>query len=199
MSAPVASFDRGGAGPVAGHETVAAEPEPPPGLPPPVLSVEIVDDDGDWPELGDLAPAILRAVEAMGSRPEIRDALPASACVALSSDAAVRRLNAQFRGKDASTNVLSFPAPALARAPMRAGPSRPVFLGDVVLAAGTVAREAAALGIPVAHHVQHLVVHGLLHLLGYEHERDADAAAMEALETDILAGLGVADPYAALE
>jgi probable rRNA maturation factor len=84
---------------------------------------------------------------------------------------------------------LSFPAPP---SPI-AQPAR--FLGDVVLARETVRREAVERGIPVFDHVAHLTIHGLLHLLGYDHETDAEAVVMESLETEILAGLGIADPY----
>jgi probable rRNA maturation factor len=95
-------------------------------------------------------------------------------------------LNARFRGKDAATNVLSFPAPGA-----DAG------LGDVALALGVCEREAAEQGKTLADHLTHLTAHGVLHLLGYDHESDAEAEAMEARERAILAGLGVADPYGA--
>ncbi|HLB79022.1 MAG TPA: rRNA maturation RNase YbeY, partial [Dongiaceae bacterium] len=98
----------------------------------------------------------------------------------------------RYRGIDRATNVLSFPMGA----PVGAG-AAPTPLGDVILARETVAAEARAQGKVVADHVSHLVVHGVLHLLGYDHERTADAAVMERLETAILAGLGVADPYRA--
>ena len=105
----------------------------------------------------------------------------------------MRRLNLAYRGKDAPTNVLSFP---FQRPPGTAGDAD-AYLGDVVLAAETVRREAAERGIEPTHHLQHLVVHGLLHLLGYDHETDAAAEDMEGLETEILATIGIADPYAA--
>lgn len=104
-------------------------------------------------------------------------------------DATVQDLNARFRGKDAATNVLSFPAP----------PNPERHLGDVALAYGVCAREAAEQGKPLAHHLQHLVAHGVLHLLGYDHMSDEEAEAMEGLERIVLAGLGVPDPYAAGE
>lgn len=114
--------------------------------------------------------------------------------VVLADDAMVRTLNRDHRGKDYPTNVLSFP-PALAPAVLavQAGP-RP--LGDVILALETVRREAAEQGKPAVDHLRHLVVHGVLHLSGYDHETEAEAEEMEALERTILAGLGVADPYA---
>ncbi|WP_428061552.1 rRNA maturation RNase YbeY [Brevundimonas sp.] len=107
--------------------------------------------------------------------------------VLLTDDEAVRDLNARFRDKDKPTNVLSFPAPDSA-AP---------HLGDVVLAYGVCAAEAEAQGKTLSDHLSHLVVHGVLHLLGRDHEDDAEAEEMEAEEREILAGLGVADPYAA--
>lgn len=107
----------------------------------------------------------------------------------LTDDAAVRELNLRFRNEDKPTNVLSFPAP----------PNPERFLGDVALAYGVCAREAAEQGKPLVHHLQHLVAHGVLHLLGYDHMNDDEAEAMEGLERLVLAGLGVPDPYAAGE
>jgi len=97
-----------------------------------------------------------------------------------------RALNRDYRGKDYATNVLSFPYE-----------TDPVVLGDLVIAPAVCAREAAEQGKAVADHMAHLVVHGVLHLSGYDHESDAEAEAMEALEGEILAGLGIADPYLA--
>lgn len=105
----------------------------------------------------------------------------------LTNDETVRRLNARFREQDKATNVLSFPAPQNAER----------FLGDIALAYGVCAREAQDQGKPLAHHLQHLVAHGVLHLLGYDHIGDAEADEMEGLERAVLAGLGVPDPYAA--
>ena len=107
--------------------------------------------------------------------------------VLLTDDAAVRDLNARFRDKDRPTNVLSVPAPESA-AP---------HLGDIVLAYGVCASEAQAQGKTLSDHLSHLVVHGVLHLLGRDHEDDAEAEEMEAEEREILAELGVSDPYAA--
>jgi len=107
--------------------------------------------------------------------------------VLLTDDAAVRALNGRFRDKDKPTNVLSFPAPE------NAFP----HLGDIVLAYGVCATEAEAQGKPLADHLSHLVVHGVLHLLGRDHEDDAEAEEMEAEEREILAQIGVADPYLA--
>jgi len=112
-----------------------------------------------------------------------------SVTILLTDDASVRELNDQFRGKDQATNVLSFPAP----------PNPEDHLGDVALAYGVCAREAAEQGKPLGHHLQHLTIHGVLHLLGYDHIGDDEAEAMEGLERAVLAGLGVPDPYAAGE
>ncbi|RUU95673.1 rRNA maturation RNase YbeY, partial [Mesorhizobium sp. M7A.T.Ca.TU.009.01.3.1] len=106
-------------------------------------------------------------------------------------DAHVRVLNAGWRGKDKPTNVLSFPA-----FPFVQGGPLPPMLGDIVLAAETVAREAALEDKPVENHITHLVIHGLLHLLGYDHETDTEAEAMEAVERAALARLAIPDPYA---
>ncbi|MEO7634399.1 MAG: rRNA maturation RNase YbeY [Sphingomicrobium sp.] len=115
--------------------------------------------------------------------------------VRLASDAAVRALNAEWRGKDQATNVLSFPmadSQALAAAD---GPE--LLLGDMILAHGVCAAEAVDKGIAVADHAAHLMVHGTLHLLGYDHGEDAQAEEMEAREVRALRRLGIADPYAA--
>ncbi len=115
----------------------------------------------------------------------------AEVAVSLADDARVQEANRAFRGKDAPTNVLSFPAAP----PERIGASP--FLGDVILAYETVEKEAAAEGKTIGDHLAHLVVHGVLHLIGYDHMTDDEAERMERLETAILASLAIADPYAA--
>ncbi|MGE0767267.1 MAG: rRNA maturation RNase YbeY [Hyphomicrobiaceae bacterium] len=167
------------------------ESEPPPRR----LSLEVLVEAGEWPDPATLETMVSDVAAAVQAAPEMDDRLhhPASACVAFMTDADVRGLNARFRGQDKPTNVLSFPAQVPPAGVL--GPGEPASLGDIVLAAETVAREARALGIPMEQHVQHLVVHGTLHLLGYDHEADEDADLMEALETRILARLGVPDPY----
>jgi probable rRNA maturation factor len=107
--------------------------------------------------------------------------------VLLTGDETLRDLNNRFRGKDSATNVLSFPAPENPEG----------HLGDIALAYGVCAREAAEQGKALSAHLQHLVAHGVLHLVGFDHETDAEAEEMEARERVILAGLGVSDPYAA--
>jgi probable rRNA maturation factor len=109
--------------------------------------------------------------------------------VLLADDAAVRNLNREWRGIDKPTNVLSFPA-AAGTAPL---------LGDIAIAYETLRGESDAAHTPFLHHLAHLAVHGFLHLLGYDHQDDSQAEAMEALERDILARLDIADPYAARE
>lgn len=162
--------------------------------PPQRLSLEVAIEDGDWAGAGDLEALVADVAEVV-SRSTVIGAMldPASACVAFTSDAAVRALNARFRAKDKPTNVLSFPAPPPPAGAFPEGDG--VALGDIVLAAETVAAEARELGIPIDHHVRHLVVHGVLHLLGHDHEADAEAEIMEGLETKLLAELGVPDPY----
>ena len=117
---------------------------------------------------------------------------PVELSITLLDDDAQRRLNRDWRGVDRATNVLAFPAwePG---APMPIG--APLLLGDISLAAETVEREAAEQGKSPADHLSHLVVHGVLHLIGYDHHTDSEATAMERLEIAILAKLGVADPY----
>lgn len=120
---------------------------------------------------------------------------PAELAIVLADDALLRALNREWRGRDAPTNVLSFAASG--GAPAASG--APLLLGDVVLAFETVAGEAAAQGKPLADHLAHLVVHGVLHLLGFDHEIAGEAERMEALEIRLLAGLGIADPYRVAE
>lgn len=117
-------------------------------------------------------------------------------------DAQIATLNADFRDKPVPTNVLSWPAEALEaevpggapRAPV-AGPDGLIALGDIAIASGTCVRESEALERPLAHHVTHLIVHGTLHLLGYDHIEDADAALMEGVEIEILGKMGIDNPY----
>ena len=158
--------------------------------PPERLSVVIVNEAGDWSAFAARERAIESAATALADHPRCGPARGAEANVVFGDDALVRTLNRTYRGKDKPTNVLSFPF----QVPPGAEPNG--ILGDVVLAVETVAGEAAQRSISPLHHLQHLVVHGLLHLLGFEHETDAEAEDMEQVETEILAKLGVADPYA---
>jgi probable rRNA maturation factor len=124
-------------------------------------------------------------------------AFPAGVAVVLSDDATVRELNRTWRGQDRATNVLSFPATDLRAGELPAPPlpGLPLELGDVILALETCGREAREQAKPLVAHMQHLVVHGLLHLLGHDHEDDGEALRMEALEIEALATLNVPNPY----
>ena len=163
------------------------------------LTLDVVREAGGWASLDGRDPAriarqVARALPARLRYPARRNAVT----LVLGSDAGVRVLNRQWRGFDKATNVLSFPSPSPNSAPGRRLPLQH-HLGDVIIAGETLAREAVELGITVGDHFRHLVLHGLLHLLGYDHETDEDAEEMEALETRILTRLGVADPYAGTE
>lgn len=148
-----------------------------------MIDVEIEDDAWAYAEAR-VETLVLDAAEAALAASDFEGG---GVTVLLTDDATVRDLNSRFRGKDYATNVLSFPAPE--------NPER--HLGDIALSYGVCAREAEEQGKPLAHHLQHLVAHGVLHLVGYDHEIDAEAEQMEGLERVILAGLGVPDPYAA--
>lgn len=156
------------------------------------LVVDVVEDDGDWSAFGDVTAAVRHAAKAVAGRTEL-DLDQTEATVALSCDSQVADLNGTFRGKPKPTNVLSFPAGPMPQGTAPTDFRRP--LGDIILARETILAEAAELAIPAVHHLQHLVVHGLLHLLGYDHQTEDDATAMEALERDILAALDIPDPY----
>jgi probable rRNA maturation factor len=155
-------------------------------------AIEILVESGRWSGRRGVQPLLRRAITGAST------ALPAKAArstsgaelaIVLTNDSAIRELNRTWRGKDAPTNVLAFPTDS------QAAPHR--LLGDVVIAYETLAREAKTERKPFDHHLAHLAVHGFLHLCGYDHETDRKAAAMERLETAILARLGIPDPYIA--
>jgi probable rRNA maturation factor len=159
----------------------------------PGLALEIVAQDDAWPlsvletEFHvEIAAAIGRVLEFDANE---------RAVVAFANDAAVKALNNQYRGQDKSTNVLSFPAVS----PVETGDAmldgEAAFLGDIILARETVFCEAQEQDVTFEHHTAHLIVHGILHLLGYDHEDEPSAEEMEALEITILANLGIANPY----
>jgi probable rRNA maturation factor len=152
--------------------------------------------EAPWPAQPDWADLADRAAEAAArAAPELVNTR-LSVSLLFTSDEDVHTLNRQWRAKDKPTNVLSFPM--IGRTDLLAMPpdGPPEMLGDIALAFETCAREAAEKGISLADHAAHLIVHGLLHLAGYDHELSpADADAMEALETKALASMGIADPY----
>jgi len=125
----------------------------------------------------------------------LREAKHVALGITLESDAGLRQLNHDYRAKDKPTNVLSFAALDAGLPPKGVPADYPWELGDVVLALGVVRQEAAAQGKTLSQHTCHLVVHGVLHLLGFDHQEDGDARAMENLEREILAGIGWPDPY----
>lgn len=155
--------------------------------------------DGEWDsKFGwqKLAEAAARAAIAESRFPALADAAPTvELSVRLTSDEVVRALNATWRGKDQPTNVLSFPLADSAELADPSADGRELLLGDVVLARGTCAAEAAERSIPLGDHAAHLLIHGTLHLLGHDHDDDVAAADMEQRETRALARLGLADPY----
>ena len=163
--------------------------------------VDCVIEDARWEGLGleRLSLGAASAALAALGLPEVGFTL----CVMGCDDARISGLNAAFRGKHAPTNVLSWPSELLAEGtpgvvpalPLPGEAGAPWSLGDIAMSYDTCAREAQAGDKPLADHVTHLVVHGVLHLLGYDHVHDADAALMEKHEVAILATLGVDDPY----
>jgi probable rRNA maturation factor len=155
-------------------------------------AVEILVESARWKARRGVQPLLRRAIARAST------ALPAKAArstsgaelaIVLTNDTAIHELNRTWRGKDQPTNVLAFPTDP------QAGPHR--LLGDIVIAYETLAREARAERKSFDHHLAHLAVHGFLHLCGYGHDSDRQAATMERLETAILARLGVPDPYIA--
>lgn len=177
----------------AAAECVAEDPEPPSGRSgAEELHLDIIVQAGDWSAFCDAEDAARRAGRAL-ARAQAPSLAGREATIVLADDALLRTLNRTYRGKDAPTNVLSFPF----QAPPGADADAARGLGDVILAAETVLREAEAHGLAANDHLQHLVIHGLLHLVGFDHMEEAEAQRMEAVETAVLAELGIADPYAA--
>jgi probable rRNA maturation factor len=159
------------------------------------LDIQLGVESGSWPDeaaLEGFAERILEhaaghlATKAGQSFP----AEPIEISLVFTNDDAIRSVNREWRNQDKPTNVLSFPA-----FPLLPGGQPGPMLGDIVLAEETLRREALDLGIPFDDHLTHLLVHGFLHLFGYDHMTDEEAAVMEGLETRILAELGLADPY----
>ncbi len=174
--------------------------------PEPALAVDILIESEAWRMLPEAEDIVRRAIAFTATCPH--PTLPrergrvgwgqhrnAELSVLLCDDETIARLNTQWRGQQKPTNVLSFPAPPL----QSAVPDEKIPLGDIAIAYETLAREAEENGRTVSEHLSHLVVHGFLHLLGYDHHMDDEAERMERLERDILALIGVADPYAACD
>jgi probable rRNA maturation factor len=155
-----------------------------------VISLDVEVEAGAWADVADLealaANAAAAALAAQGQH-ATREAV--SATLLLTDDAAVAELNRQWRGQDKPTNVLSFPADC------PSPPGHPRHLGDIALAYETVLREAEEEGKSLRDHLAHLVVHGVLHLVGHDHATDTQADAMERVEISALGALGIADPY----
>jgi probable rRNA maturation factor len=150
------------------------------------LSIDIAVQLEAWHRVGDLEALADRAVRAALAVADLHPAGDASLSLVLCDDPFIRTLNRQWRDRDCPTNVLSFPA---------AEPMRAMTVGDVIVAFETSAREASEHGMALADYLQHLIIHGVLHLFGFDHERAADAAVMEALEARVLASLGIVSPY----
>lgn len=154
----------------------------------PSLTLDVIVESPLWEETPE-AETVIREAIAVAAKRTARGA--AEIAILLTDDSAIRKINRQWRDQDKPTNVLSFPANEAGR--------EAAHLGDIVIAYETLAREAAAENKPFAHHLAHLTIHGYLHLLGYDHLSDADAAQMEKLETALLETLGIPDPYAHAE
>jgi len=157
--------------------------------PRPAIAVIVTIEAGDWPPKAKLAALARRTIGAAVDRAKPKLAAASEVSLTFTDDRHIRVLNRTYRGKDKATNVLSFPASTAVSG--RLGP----LLGDIALASGVVSSEAAEMGESVNDHLNHLIVHGFLHLLGYDHAHESDAAVMEGLEVAILGALGIANPY----
>lgn len=152
--------------------------------------IDLVQQAGDWPDQAGLQPLIGNAVRAAIVTADLSCPPEAELSVVLSNDDHVQELNRQWRKIDKPTNVLSFPAEDI-----RPGETPGILLGDIVLAQETLMREAGEQGKRFEDHLSHLVIHGFLHIFGYDHINDKDAEIMENLERRSLAELGLPDPY----
>lgn len=168
-----------------------SRPSPEPA--PQALTIDVLVEADGWSALPDAEQVAVRAATAALLAAGDEVPLPCEVSITLADDAAIRILNRDWRDKDKATNVLSFPAQDLPQDLAEEGVAQP--LGDIVVALETLTAEAASEGKRPEDHLAHLVVHGTLHLLGYDHIDDTEAEEMEAFERDILAGLGIDDPY----
>jgi probable rRNA maturation factor len=159
-----------------------------------------IDADGEWDSStgwAELARSAAIAAIAESAFPQLgQGERPVELSIRLAGDAEVHSLNVEWRGKDKPTNVLSFPMAEADDLQESDVPGPELMLGDIILAHGVCEREAADKAIPLDHHAAHLMVHGTLHLLGYDHMDDQGAADMEAREVRALARMGISDPYA---
>lgn len=154
------------------------------------VEIDIVKNAGDWPDEDAIEALARTCVSEVFSTLNFAN-VDSELSLVLTDDAEIRAINTQWRSIDKPTNVLSFPAFNVV-----VGQAPKAMLGDVILAYETILREADLEKISFNDHLSHLIIHGLLHLLGYDHENDKDAEEMESLETAILAKLEIADPYA---
>jgi probable rRNA maturation factor len=159
-----------------------------------LIDIVLARESGGWPDEAKLFELSERLVAAATKVLRLKPAGPCELSLVFADDSTIKALNAVWRGKDRPTNVLSFPS-----FPLKPRDNLPQLLGDVILAFETVAREAADEAKPLEHHISHLILHGFLHLLGYDHETDADAEEMEALERRVLTKLAIPDPYAVID
>jgi probable rRNA maturation factor len=162
------------------------------------VTVDVVVEDARWAAV-DIDALADRATDAVLDRLGLEPSVFEIAVLAC-DDARIAALNADFRGKPTATNVLSWPSdergPAVAgEMPLPPDPTLDIELGDIAIAFDTCAQEAEAAGKPLVDHCLHLLVHGTLHLLGFDHERDLDATLMEGLEVEILGKMGIDNPY----
>jgi probable rRNA maturation factor len=173
---------------VASTRRKTSRPEP--------IRLEVIVRSALWKKRRTAQSVVKKAVLAAA---KAASTAPAELAIVLSNDSTIRALNRDWRGKNAPTNVLSFPAApdlSVRKAGSGKSPAPSPYIGDIVIAYQTTAREAVAEGKPFDHHLAHLAVHGFLHLLGYDHENDRDAEKMESLERRILGRLAIPDPYA---
>jgi probable rRNA maturation factor len=157
-----------------------------------VAKIDLLIEAGGWKTLPEARKTALSAAKTALKFEKCRG----GATILLTDDTTMRRLNSSFRGQDKPTNVLSFPG---APVPANIEGAESLFLGDIALGYETCAAEALAEGKSLRDHLSHLVVHGLLHLMGYDHETEAQALRMEGRERAVLAALGIADPYSGAE